>query len=118
MKKQNLDKSYLTYGKGRYAYSTDRRRLVWEDIMWPLIQDIEKPHFTLEEYRTKRDEVCKDKNFIPKEVSGGFISLLHKAIIKHEEKLYSIHYKLIPYINKKVNLDYGTVLRETHNHWR
>ena len=101
--------------KGRYAATTERRRIVWEDVMWPLIVDLEKSYFTLEEYRIKRNEVCKNKNFIPKEISGGFISLLHKGIIKHEEKLYSIHYKLIPYIRKKVNLDYGTVLRETHN---
>jgi hypothetical protein len=101
--------------KGRCAATTERRRIVWEDVMWPLIMDLEKSYFTLEEYRIKRNEVCKNKNFIPKEISGGFISLLHKGIIKHEEKLYSIHYKLIPYIRKKVNLDYGTVLRETHN---
>ena len=101
--------------KGRYAATTERRRIVWEDVMWPLIMDLEKSYFTLEEYRIKRNEVCKNKNFIPKEIAGGFISLLHKGIIKHEEKLYSIHYKLIPYMRKKVNLDYGTVLRETHN---
>ena len=101
--------------KGRYAATTERRRIVWEDVMWPLIMDLEKSYFTLEEYQIKRNEVCKNKNFIRKEISGGFISLLHKGIIKHEEKLYSIHYKLIPYIRKKVNLDYGTVLRETHN---
>jgi hypothetical protein len=101
--------------KGRYASTTDRRRIVWEDVMWPLVRDLEKSYFTLEEYRIKRNEVCKRKNFVPKQISGGFISLLNKGIIKHEEKLYSLHYKLVPYIGKKVHLDYGTVLRETHS---
>lgn len=111
----NYKKNTVENKKGRYAATTERRRIVWEDVMWPLIMDLEKSYFTLEEYRIKRNEVCKNKNFMPKEISGGFISLLHKGIIKHEEKLYSIHYKLIPYIRKKVDLDYGTVLRETHN---
>ena len=105
MKTKNQEKSDLRYGKGRYAYSTDRRRLVWEDVMWPLIMDLEKSYFTLKEYQIKRDQVCIDKNFIPRQISGGFISLLHKGIIKHEEKLYSIHYKLIPYMKKRVVVD-------------
>jgi hypothetical protein len=114
----NYKKINIENKKGRYASTTERRKLVWEDVMWPLIMDLEKSYFTLEEYRIKRDEVCKNKNFIPKQISGGFISLLHKGIIKREEKLYSIHYKLIPYVRKKVDLDYGTVLRETHNQGR
>ena len=116
MKTKNQEKNYLRYGKGRYAYSTDRRRLVWEDVMWPLIMDLEKSYFTLEEYQIKRNQVCNARNFIPRQISGGFVSLLHKGIIKHEEKLYSIHYKLIPYMKKRVMLDYGTALRELHNH--
>jgi hypothetical protein len=114
----NYKKIKVENKKGRYASTTERRKLVWEDVMWPLIMDLEKSYFTLEEYRIKRDEVCRNKNFMTKEISGGFISLLHKGIIKREEKLYSIHYKLIPYIRKKVDLDYGTVLRETHNQGR
>jgi hypothetical protein len=111
----NHKKIRITSRKGRYASTTERRRVVWEDVMWPLIKEMEKSYFTLEEYRIKRDEVCKNKNFIPKEIAGGFISLLRKGIIKHEEKVYSINYKLIPYIRKKGDLDYGTVLRATHN---
>lgn len=112
MKLQNHNKSQLKYGKGRYACSTDRRRLVWEDVMWPLIADLKKSYFTLKEYQTKRNEVCRNGNITPRQISGGFISLLHKGIIKHEEDLYSIHYRLVPYMKNKVNLDYGTVLRE------
>lgn len=114
----NYEKITVENTKGRYASTTERRRIVWEDVMWPLIMDLEKSYFTVEEYRIKRNEVCKNKNFIPKQISSGFISLLHKGIIKHEEKLYSIHYKLIPFIRKKVDLDYGTVLRETRNQGR
>ena len=114
MKLQNPYKNYLNYEKGRYAHSTDRRRLVWEDIVWPLITDLEKPYFTLKEYQEKRDAVGKNKNITPRQISGGFISLVNKGILIHQEKTYSIHYNLIPYINNKGTLDYGTVLRETH----
>ena len=115
MKIQNQEKSYIKYGKGRYAISTDRRRLVWENVMWPLIADLNKSYFSLKEYQSKRNEVCKNRNITSRQISGGFISLLHKGIIKHDKNLYSIHSRLVPYMKNKVNLDYGTVLRETHN---
>lgn len=67
--------------KGRYASTTERRRIVWENVMWLLIMDLEKSCFTLEEYRMKRNELCKNKNFIPKQTAGGYISLLHKGSI-------------------------------------
>ena len=112
MKIQNQKKNYLKYGKGRYAYSTNRRRLVWENVIWPLFADLNKPSFSIKEYQIKRNEVCKNRDIAPRQISGGFISLLHKGIIKHEEDLYSLHHRLVPYINNKINLDYGTVLRE------
>ena len=112
MKLHHHNRSYIKYGKGRYACSTDLRRLVWEDIIWPLINDLNNANFSLKDYQTKRDEVCKNKNIAPKHISGGFTSLISKGIILHQDKIYSIPYKLIPYIHKEVHLDYGTVVRE------
>ena len=111
IKIKNHKENHLKYRKGRYAHTTDRRRLVWEDIMWPLIIDSNKSYFTLKEYHIKRNEVCKNRNISPRHMSGGFISLINRGIINHQEELYSIHYKLIPYMEKRVGLDYGTVLR-------
>jgi hypothetical protein len=37
---------------------------------------------------------------------------LVKGILVREKNIYSIHYKLIPYMRKKVHLYYGTVIRE------
>jgi len=112
MKTHHHNRPYVNYGKGRYAYSTDLRRLVWEDIIWPLITDLNNSNFSLKEYQTKRDEVCKNKNIAPKHISGGFTSLLSKGIILHQDNIYSIPYKLFPYVKKGARLDYGTVLRE------
>ena len=64
MEIENRIKSYREYGKGRYAYSTERRRIVWEDVMWPLFSDLNKPYFTLVEYHNKRNQVCKNRNHI------------------------------------------------------
>jgi hypothetical protein len=53
------------------------------------------------------------KNNIPQpKVAGGFVSLLVKGILVRDKKIYSIHYRLIPYMRKKVPLEYGLVMRE------
>jgi hypothetical protein len=98
--------------KGKHASSTENRRLVWEYVIWPLILDGNRNYFTLQEYHIKRDCVCENKEILPSKVAGGFVSLLVKGILVREKNIYSIHYKLIPYMRKKVHLDYGTVIRE------
>jgi len=98
--------------KGKHASSTENRRLVWEFVIWPLILEVNRNYFTLHEYHKKRDKVCQEKEMIPSKIAGGFVSLLVKGIVVREKNIYSIHYKLIPYMRKKVQLDYGTVIRE------
>jgi hypothetical protein len=39
---------------------------------------------------------------------------LIKGIVVREKNIYSIHYKLIPYMRKKANLEYGLVIREVN----
>lgn len=56
--------------------------------------------------------VCNEKEILPSKIAGGFVSLLVKGIVVREKSIYSIHYKLIPYMRKKAHLDYGTVIRE------
>lgn len=112
MEIENRIKSYREYVKGRYAYSTERRRIVWEDVVWPLFTDLNKPYFTLLEYHNKRNQVCENNKIVPRQISGGFASLLSKGTINHhQQKTYFINYKLIPYIKKRIDLDYETVMR-------
>jgi hypothetical protein len=99
-------------GKGKYATSTENRRLVWEYIIWPLILELDRSYFTSKEYHKMRDRVSIEKNISISKMTGGMISLLVKEILMQDEKYYSIHYKLIPYMRKRASLDYGTVLRE------
>jgi hypothetical protein len=102
--------------KGKHASSTESRRLIWEQVVWPLVLEKNRQFFTLREYRIKSNEFSKTHSIqlpTPRR-SGGLISLMNKGIIKRDRGLYSIHYKLVPYLRKKANLDYATATRGTY----
>jgi hypothetical protein len=98
--------------KGKHASSTQNRRMVWESIIWPLILDVNRSYFTLKEYHSKRDNFCKYRKIQSSKVAGGFVSLLVKGILIRQKSIYSIHYRLIPYMRKRANLEYGQAIRE------
>lgn len=98
--------------KGKHASSTQNRRMVWENIIWPLILEVNRSYFTLKEYHFKRDKFCENRNIQSSKVAGGFVSLLVKGILIRQKNIYSIHYRLIPYMRKKFNLEYGQAIRE------
>ncbi len=100
--------------KGKYASATQNRRFTWEKVIWPLILEINNISFTLEQYKKKRDEICKKSDIAPSKIAGGFVSLLLKGIIYKEKDLYSIHYRLIPYMRLKADCDYATAVKETN----
>lgn len=100
--------------KGKHASSTENRRMVWENVVWPLVLEVNRSYFTLREYHAKRDAFCKKSGAAPSKVAGGFVSLLIKNIIAREKNVYSIHYRLIPYMRKKAQLEYGLVIREVN----
>lgn len=98
--------------KGKYASGTQNRRLVWKEIVWPLILEMNDVAFTLEQYQKKRDEVCSRLGISLTTTSRGLASLLQKNILYKEKNLYSIHYRLIPYMRLKADCDYATAIRE------
>lgn len=99
--------------KGKYASATQHRRLAWEKVMWPLILELNSVSFTIEQYKKKRDEICEKLQIPSSRIAGGFVSLLLKGILYKENNLYSIHYRLIPYMRLKADCDYATAVRET-----
>lgn len=108
--------------KGKSAYSTHYRRIVWEYVIMPLLQEIERPYFSVEEYRNKRDEVSERLKISPKKLSYGLISLTNKKILEKEKekekrdvKVYSVNHKLEPYVKKKERIDYGTAINTSKN---
>ena len=98
--------------KGKYASATENRRLVWAEIVWPLILEINDVAFSLKQFQNKRDIICKEKNISINIPSRGLVSLMQKGIIRKEAKIYSIHYKLIPYMRLKAICDYATAIHE------
>jgi len=98
--------------KGKYASATENRRFVWAEVVWPLILELNDVAFTLKQYQKKRDEVCKEKNVDITTTSRGLVSLMQKEILLKEEDLYSIHYRLIPYMRLKAKCDYATAIHE------
>ena len=98
--------------KGKYATSTQNRRIVWYKIIWPLILDLDDVVFSLKQYQKKRDEICNKDNLKISEMSRGLVSLLQKGIILKESGMYSIHYRLIPYMRVKAECDYSTAMNE------
>ena len=98
--------------KGKYASATQNRRFVWAEIVWPLILELNDVAFTLKQYQKKRDEICIKKNVNVSTTSRGLVSLMQKEILLKENLVYSIHYRLIPYMRLKADCDYGTAIHE------
>lgn len=98
--------------KGKYATATENRRFVWSKVIWPLILDLNDVTFTLKQYQVKRDTVCAGNDISMTRTSRGLASLLQKGIIRKENDLYSIHYRLIPYMRLRAVCDYATAIHE------
>ena len=114
MKDEQQEQQAIVRVKGKHASSTENRRMVWENVVWPLVLEMNRSYFTLKEYHAKRDSFCKRTGVSPSKVAGGFVSLLVKGIIVRSKNIYSIHYRLIPYMRKKAELEYGLVTREIY----
>ena len=98
--------------KGKYASATQNRRFVWAEIVWPLILEINDVMFSLEQYQKKRDQICKEKNVTITVTSRGLVSLIQKGILLKEGNIYSIHFRLIPYMRLRAKCEYATAIHE------
>ena len=98
--------------KGKYAAATEIRRFVWSEIVWPLILEINDVAFSIEQYQKKRDQVCVRNNIGVGPISRGLVSLMKKGILLKEDDIYSIHFRLIPYMRLKAECDYSVAIHE------
>ena len=99
--------------KGKYASATENRRFVWKEIIWPLILEVNDVSFSIKQYQRKRDEICKKFNVSITSLSRGLASVIQKELLLKENQIYSIHYRLIPYMRLKADCDYGIAIHET-----
>ena len=99
--------------KGKYAAATQNRRVVWEKIVWPLILEIDDVTFSVKQYQKKRYQIYQENNLKISDISRGLASLLQKGMLLKENKMYSIHYRLIAYMRVKADCDYTTAINES-----
>ncbi len=98
--------------KGKYASATENRRFVWSEIVWPLILDLGDVSFSLRQFQERRNQVCKHYNIAIQIPSRGLVSLVQKGILVKEDDVYSIHFRLIPYMRLRADCDYATAIHE------
>ncbi len=98
--------------KGKYASATENRRFVLAEIIWPLILEINDVVFSLKQFQNKRDRVCKEKNISITIPSRGLVSLMKRGILLKEGDIYSINYKLIPYMRLRAECNYAIAIHE------
>lgn len=98
--------------KGKHASGTQNRRFAWARVVWPLVLELKGAAFTLEQYHAKRDEVCKSSGATITTVSRGLASLIQKGLVIKEDKIYSIHFRLVPYMRLGANCDYARAIHE------
>lgn len=98
--------------KGKYASATENRRFVWSQVIWPLILELNDVSFSLKQFHKKRDQICNERNISINIPSRGLVSLMQKEIILKEREIYSIHFRLIPYMRLRAMCDYSTAIHE------
>ncbi len=98
--------------KGKYASATENRRFVWDEVVWPLILEMNDVAFSLKQFQNKREQVCREKNISISIPSRGLVSLMKKGILLKEGDIYSIHFKLIPYMRLRAECNYATAIHE------
>ena len=97
--------------KGKGAFSTENRRLTWDLVVWPMLLQLNRPYFTLDEFRIKRNEICIKYGIKCSNLRGGLVSLTYRGLLIKNQDIYLINFSLSLYLKKKVNLDYSKAFR-------
>jgi hypothetical protein len=98
--------------KGKGVFSTENRRLTWDLVVWPMLLHLNRPYFTLNEFRIKRNEICIKHGIKCSNVRGGLVSLTHRGLLIKNQDIYLINFSLSLCLKKKVNLDYSKAFRK------
>ena len=99
-------------GRGKHANATAQRRFVWAQIIWPLVLRTRSAAFTLEQYQHARDEACRGSDVTIHSAARGLASLQQRGMLCKEGHIYSIHYRLIPYMRLGAQCSYATAVEE------
>ncbi|PWU79062.1 MAG: hypothetical protein DLM72_19340 [Candidatus Nitrosopolaris wilkensis] len=89
-------------------------RMIWELVVWPLILENDRTYFTVVEYRVKMAEFCAVYEIQPLKLSGLLIAMVAKGLLTKRGNTYSIHSRHMPYMQNKISLGYGLVVKEVY----
>jgi hypothetical protein len=89
-------------------------RMIWELVIWPLILEINRTHFSVEEYRLKMAEFCAIYEIQPPKISGLLIAIVAKGLLTKRGNIFSIHSRHVQYLQKKIVLGYGLAVKEVY----
>ena len=67
------------------------------------------PHCNI---KKKRDDISAKYGISINALSRGLASLIQRGLLYKERQSYFIHFRLIPYMRLKAEVDYGTALHE------
>ena len=76
--------------KGKGAFSTENRRLTWDLVVWPMLLQLNRPYFTLNEFRIKRNEICIKYGIKSSNIRGGLVSLTYRGFLIKDQDIYLI----------------------------
>ena len=85
--------------KGKGAFSTENRRLTWDLVVWPMLLQLNRPYFTLNEFRIKRNEICIKYGIKCSNIRGGLVSLTYRGLLIKNQDIYLINFSLSLYLN-------------------
>ena len=100
------------HSKGKGAFSTENRRFTWDLVVWPMLLQFNRPYFTLNEFRIKRNEICIRHGIKCSNIRGGLVSLTYKGFLIKNQDIYLINFSLSLYLKNKVNLAYDKAFRK------
>lgn len=98
---------------GRSAVTTMKRKILWEEIIWPLVLEKQTEYFTWEDYKKRCLEYYDvgDFKIIFFKVLGPLTSLVERGIITKQKTSYLINHELRPYLRLCKKVSYGLAAR-------
>jgi hypothetical protein len=79
-------------------------RMIWELVVWPLMHEIDRTYFNVEDYRPKVAEFCANYEIQPLKISGLLIAMVAKGLLTKRGNPFSTHSRHTQYMQKKINL--------------
>src|SRR4029079_3709457 len=84
--------------KGKGAFSTENRRLTWDLVVWPMLLQLNRPYFTVSEFRITRNEICVSHGIRSSSIRGGLVSLTHRGFLIKKQDTYLVNFGLSLYL--------------------